>query len=117
MSSFRDAPLVGNCRLEAQARNPYSRSWLWIPGSCASLTPRNDKGSNNMLTTANPFDSSTILQGIRRWVEIETPTEAPEQVNKLATLVADGYRHLPVTIERIAGRDGCGGHLFARSGG
>ena len=48
-----------------------------------------------MLTTANPFDSNAILDGIRRWVEIETPTEAPEQVNKLATMVADGYRDLP----------------------
>ncbi len=37
--SFRDAPSVGNCRPEAQARNPYSRSWLWIPGSLASLRP------------------------------------------------------------------------------
>src|SRR5229473_1464503 len=70
---------------------------------------------NNMLTTSNPFDSKIILDGIRRWVEIETPTEAPEQVNKLATMVADGYRDLPVTIERFAGRDGCGDHLLARS--
>src|SRR5438552_16620895 len=31
-------------RLLAQARNPYSRSWLWIPGSLVSLTPRNDTG-------------------------------------------------------------------------
>jgi hypothetical protein len=30
-------------RLFAQARNPYSRSWLWIPGSLASLAPRNDR--------------------------------------------------------------------------
>src|ERR1700737_3373426 len=29
-------------RLLAQARNPYSRSWLWIPGSLVSLAPRND---------------------------------------------------------------------------
>src|SRR6266403_3333234 len=29
-------------RLSAQARNPYSRSWLWIPGSLATLPPRND---------------------------------------------------------------------------
>ena len=35
-------------------------------------------------TTANPFDSSSILDGIRRWVEIETPTEVPLQVNRLA---------------------------------
>ena len=45
----------------------------------------------------------TILDGIRRWVEIETPTEAPEQVNKLADLVADGYRDLPATLERDRG--------------
>jgi glutamate carboxypeptidase len=68
-----------------------------------------------MLTTTNPFDSKTILDGIRRWVEIETPTEAPDRVNRLATLVADGYRDLPATIERIAGHSGCGDHLVARS--
>jgi len=68
-----------------------------------------------MLTTADPFDSRAILDGIRRWVEIETPTEAPGQVNKLATLVADGYRDLPVAIERIAGHSGCGDHLVVRS--
>jgi glutamate carboxypeptidase len=68
-----------------------------------------------MRTTATPFDSKTILDGIRRWVEIETPTEAPDQVNQLATMVADGYRDLPVTIERIAGRAGCGDHLAVRS--
>ena len=65
--------------------------------------------------TDNPFDSRTILDGIRRWVEIETPTEAPEQVNKLADLVTEGYRGLPATVERIAGKDGCGDHLVARS--
>jgi glutamate carboxypeptidase len=68
-----------------------------------------------MLTTANPFDSKIILEGIRCWVEIETPTEAPDQINKLATLVADGYRDLPATIERIAGHSGCGNHVLARS--
>jgi len=66
------------------------------------------------MTTAS-FDPKAILDGIRRWVEIETPTEAPRQVNKLADLVADGYRDLPANMERIAGRDGCGDHLVARS--
>jgi glutamate carboxypeptidase len=70
---------------------------------------------NAMPTTANPFDPKAILDGIRRWVEVETPTEAPEQVNKLATMVAGGYRDLPVTIERIAGHSGCGDHLAVRS--
>src|SRR3979411_2783914 len=68
-----------------------------------------------MLTTNNPFDPKTILDGIRRWVEIETPTEAPDQVNTLATMVADGYRALPASIERVAGRAGWGDHIVARS--
>jgi len=67
------------------------------------------------MTATNPFDAQAILDGIRQWVEIETPTEAPEQVNRLATLVASGYRDLPATIERVAGKDGCGDHLVARS--
>jgi glutamate carboxypeptidase len=74
----------------------------------------------NMLKTTNPFDSDpfdskAILDGIRRWVEIETPTDAPDQVNKLADLVTAGYRDLPATVERIAGHSGCGDHLVARS--
>src|SRR6201994_2300108 len=64
---------------------------------------------------SNPFDAQTILDGIRRWVEIETPTEAPEQVNKLISMVADHYRDLPVTLERVTGVDGCGDHLVVRS--
>jgi glutamate carboxypeptidase len=61
------------------------------------------------------FDADAILDGIRSWVEIESPTEAPEQVNKLVTLVADGYRGLPATVERVPGKDGRGDHLIARS--
>jgi glutamate carboxypeptidase len=65
--------------------------------------------------SSNPFDPGKILDGIRRWVEIETPTEAPAQVNKLADLVTEGYRDLPATVERVAGHSGCGDHLVARS--
>jgi glutamate carboxypeptidase len=68
-----------------------------------------------MIATSNPFDAQTILAGIRRWVEMETPTESPDHVNRLATVVADGYRDLPASVERIAGRDGCGDHLVVRS--
>src|SRR6478609_6895530 len=60
-------------------------------------------------------DSKAILDDGRRQVEIETPTEASEQVNRLATSVADGYRDLPATIERVAGHSGCGDHIVARS--
>src|SRR5689334_3411247 len=65
--------------------------------------------------SSNPFDAAGILDGIRRWVEIETPTEAASQVNKLADLVASEYAGLPATIERIPGHDGCGDHLVVRS--
>jgi glutamate carboxypeptidase len=77
----------------------------------------NSCAGGDMLTamSISPFDSTAILDGIRRWVEVETPTEAPEQVNKLATMVADGYRDLPVIIERVAGHGGCGDHLVVRS--
>ena len=65
--------------------------------------------------TSDPFDCTTMLDSIRRWVEIETPTDVPEQVNKLVTMVADGYRGLPASLERIPGKDGRGDHLVARS--
>lgn len=67
------------------------------------------------MASSNWFDSQTILDGIRRWVEVETPTDTPEQVNKLVSMVAEQYRDLPVTLERIVGVDGCGDHLVARS--
>jgi glutamate carboxypeptidase len=34
-------------------------------------------GNSHPMTASNPFDTSAILDGIRQWVEIETPTEAP----------------------------------------
>src|SRR6201989_351969 len=67
------------------------------------------------VNSVNPFESGPILDGIRRWVEIESPTDVPGQVNKLADLVAEGYRGLPATVERIAGKSGCGDHLAGRS--
>src|SRR5437868_4374165 len=65
--------------------------------------------------SSHPFDAAAILEGIRRWVEIESPTERPDQVNQLVDIVAEGYGGLPATVERVTGRDGCGDHLVARS--
>src|SRR6266403_4270609 len=42
-------------RLLAQARNPYSLSWLWIPGSLAALTPRNDGLKVSSIFSINPL--------------------------------------------------------------
>ena len=46
------------------------------------------KGTDAFMTKSNWFDSQTILDGIRRWVEIETPTDTPEQVNRLISVIA-----------------------------
>src|SRR5260221_4557425 len=47
--------------LDAQARNPYSRSWLWIPGSLVSLAPRNDAREKNPAgRTIVTHDRSTV---------------------------------------------------------
>jgi len=43
ISSFPDAQLHIVDAPPAQTRNPYSRWWLWIPGSLVSLAPRNDR--------------------------------------------------------------------------
>jgi glutamate carboxypeptidase len=67
------------------------------------------------MASTNSFDTQTILDGIRRWVEVETPTDAPEQVNRLMSVVAGHYRDLPATVERVAGVEGCGDHLVVRS--
>lgn len=52
-----------------------------------------------------------ILDGLRPWVEIETPTGHVAGLNRLMDLVAEDYRALGARIERIAGTHGQGDHL------
>lgn len=61
------------------------------------------------------FDQSHILDHIRRWVEIETPTERPDQINRLVDMVMADHAGLAVDMERVPGRDGKGDHLVVRS--
>jgi len=44
----------------AQARNPYSPRWLWIPDSLAALALRNDD-SQKTQSCGHPFPSSRSL--------------------------------------------------------
>ena len=62
-----------------------------------------------------PIDREEILEGIRGWVEIETPTVEPEAVNRLVTKVENDYRALGATTQRIPGRDGFGDLLKVRT--
>jgi glutamate carboxypeptidase len=62
-----------------------------------------------------PFDTKSMLAGLRRWVEIESPTDVPEAVNRMMDLAEKAYREAGALIERVPGRDGRGDHVIARS--
>ena len=66
-------------------------------------------------TNAPKVDAEEILDGIREWVEIETPTYDGEAVNKLADLVEESMRALGALVERTPGRDGFGDILKTRT--
>lgn len=61
------------------------------------------------------FDTAAILAHIRRWVEIETPTERSDQINRLVDRVMADHAGLSVDLERVPGTNGCGDHLVVRS--
>ena len=61
------------------------------------------------------FDTQSMLAGLGRWVEIESPTDVPEAVNRMMDTAEGAYREAGALIERVPGRDGRGDHLIARS--
>jgi glutamate carboxypeptidase len=61
-----------------------------------------------------PFDSEAMLQGLRAWVECESPTWDASAVNRMLDLAARDMATIGATIERIAGRQGFGGCVRAR---
>ena len=61
------------------------------------------------------FDTAAMLAEIRGWVEIESPTTVPAAVNRMVDHVEQSYAGTGAHLERIAGRDGYGDHLIARS--
>jgi glutamate carboxypeptidase len=60
------------------------------------------------------FATDTLLEGIRAWVEHESPTDAPEQVSALMAEVASHAASFGAETEVVAGRDGFGDHLVLR---
>lgn len=61
-----------------------------------------------------PFDSETMLQGLRNWVECESPTWDKDAVNRMLDLAARDMAIMGASIERIAGRQGFGDVIRAR---
>ncbi len=52
-----------------------------------------------------------LLEGIREWVEIETPTGHAPGLNRLMDLAGAQYEAIGANVSRIPGRDGQGDHL------
>jgi glutamate carboxypeptidase len=66
-----------------------------------------------MNPTNLPFDSETMLAGLRAWVECESPTWNAPAVDRMIDLAAREMAVMGASIERIAGRRGFGGCVRA----
>jgi len=64
--------------------------------------------------TKLPFDTDTMLAGLRPWVECESPTFDAARVNAMLDLAARACAVSEARIERIAGRMGFGDCVRAR---
>lgn len=60
------------------------------------------------------YEAGAILDGLIRWVEIETPTGEVAGMSKLLDVVAADYAGIGAQTRRIPGRDGLGDHLLVR---
>ena len=56
-----------------------------------------------------------LLEGIRSWVEIESPSTDGDAVNRMVGVVEEALGGVGLDTERIPGRDGFGDHLVART--
>src|ERR1700740_2033580 len=61
------------------------------------------------------IDAAEILEGIRSWVEVETPSTDGAAVNILVGKVSEDLAALGAKVEHVPGRDGYGDHIRARS--
>jgi len=61
-----------------------------------------------------PFDSETMLAGLRAWVECESPTWDAAAVERMLDLAGRDMAIAGASIERVAGRQGFGGCVRAK---
>ena len=65
--------------------------------------------------TNNAIELGAMIDGIRRWVEIESPTQSKSAVNKMIDLVQSDVSGLPVKVERVPGKNGFADNLIVRN--
>lgn len=61
-----------------------------------------------------PFEAEAMLQGLRAWVECESPTWDAPAVNRMLDLASRDMAIMGATIERIPGRQGFGDCVRAK---
>jgi glutamate carboxypeptidase len=61
---------------------------------------------------SNTLSTEEILDGIRQWIEIESPTDDLAAMTRMADKVQADYEAIGAAVERIPGRDGFGAHLL-----
>jgi len=60
-----------------------------------------------------PFDADNMLQGLKPWIECESPTYDADAVNRMVDLVSYDLVAMGASIERIPGRFGLGDSVRA----
>ena len=55
-----------------------------------------------------PMDADTMLAGLKRWVECESPTYDPAAVSRMVALASEDMRAMGASVEPIAGPAGLG---------
>jgi glutamate carboxypeptidase len=76
---------------------------------------RNAEKEYSVIDVASlPFDVETMLQGLRPWIECESPTWDASAVDRMLALAARDMAIAGASIEFIAGRKGFGGCVRAR---
>jgi glutamate carboxypeptidase len=63
----------------------------------------------------NLVTAQDILDGLRPWVECESPTSDAEAVNKVMSLAEHDWKKIGFEVERIPGKDGFGDHLSIKT--
>jgi glutamate carboxypeptidase len=69
-----------------------------------------------MTRGSDQIDVGGMIEGIRRWVENESPTSNKVAVNRMLDLIAADLEGLPVKVERLRGRDAYADMLKLRAG-
>ncbi|KZD03353.1 M20 family metallopeptidase [Oceanibaculum pacificum] len=70
---------------------------------------------NSTASNQPKIDAEEILEGIRRWVEIESPSHDAAAVNRMVDQVESEMKAIGAKLERVPGRDGWGDILTART--